>query len=172
MNEIFESVAMNVFGIVILLTLFVTFFMKVAADILNLRASTGDLPIEFQGVYEPGAYRKSQEYLKTTTWFSLVTSLFDLLLLLVFWFSGSFDLLDRFFRGFGLGEVPTGLLYIGSLLFLQVIAGLPFTLYRTFVIEERFGFNKTTPMVFVGDMLGGGFQKTSLSDACLINLLL
>lgn len=171
MNEIFESVAMNVFGVVILLTLFVTFFMKVAADILNLRASTGDLPIEFQGVYEPGAYRKSQEYLKTTTWFSLVTSLFDLLLLLVFWFSGSFDLLDRFFRGFGLGEVPTGLLYIGSLLFLQVIAGLPFTLYRTFVIEERFGFNKTTPMVFVGDMLKS-FLLVVLLGAPALALLL
>ncbi len=153
MNEICASVVMNSFGVVVIVSLLLTFLLKVIADILNLRASTGDLPIEFQSVYEPEAYRKSQEYLKATTLFSLVAAAFDLLLLLVFWFADGFDLLDRFFRGFGFGDVPTGLLYIGSLLFLQAAAGLPFTLYRTFVIEERFGFNKTTLTVYIGDVL-------------------
>jgi len=162
---------MNSFGVVVIVTLLLTFLLKVVADILNLRASTGDLPIEFQSVYEPEAYRKSQDYLKATTLFSLVAAAFDLLLLLVFWFSGSFDLLDRFFRGFGLGDVQTGLFYIGSLLLLQVTAGLPFTLYRTFVIEARFGFNKTTTTVFIGDMLKSLLLALLLGGPALALLL-
>ncbi|KUL30122.1 M48 family metallopeptidase [Chlorobium limicola] len=162
---------MNSFGVVVIVTLLLTFLLKVVADILNLRASTGDLPLEFQSVYEPEAYRKSQDYLKATTLFSLVATAFDLLLLLVFWFSGSFDLLDRFFRGFGLGDVQTGLLYIGSLLLLQVTAGLPFTLYRTFVIEARFGFNKTTTTVFIGDMLKSLLLALLLGGPALALLL-
>lgn len=148
-----RDMAMNGYGLVIFWTLLLTFFLKVFADMLNLGASRGELPEEFLGVFDPDAYRKSQEYLRSTTGFSIAESVFDLAVLLVFWFTGGFDLLDRFFRGFGFGTLPLGLLYIGSILLLQAAAGLPFTLYRTFVIEERFGFNKTTPAVFFADTL-------------------
>ncbi|MCF8382650.1 MAG: M48 family metallopeptidase [Chlorobium sp.] len=144
---------MNGYGLIVFWTLLLTFFLKVFADILNLASSRADLPEEFQGVFDSDAYRKSQEYLRVTTGFSIAEAAFELAVLFVFWFAGGFDLLDRFFRGFGFGTLPTGLLYIGSILLLNATAGLPFTLYRTFVIEERFGFNKTTPAVFAGDTL-------------------
>lgn len=143
---------MNGFGVVVLVTLLVTFLLKAVADLLNLRVSCGDLPAEFEGVYDPEDYRKSQEYLRVTTRFSMAAASFDLLLLLVFWFSGGFDFLDRFLRESGLGDIVTGVLYIAALMALHYVVALPFTLYRTFVIEERFGFNRTTPVVFAGDI--------------------
>ena len=144
---------MNGFGVVVLATLLLTFLLKAVADLLNLRVSSVDLPSEFEGVYEPEDYRKSQEYLRITTRFSLAAEAFDLLLLLAFWFSGGFDVLDRFLRGFGFGDILTGVLYIAALMVLHYVVALPFTVYRTFVIEERFGFNRTTPAVFAADLL-------------------
>ncbi|NTW10721.1 MAG: M48 family metallopeptidase, partial [Chlorobiaceae bacterium] len=73
--------------------------------------------------------------------------------LLLFWFSGGFNILDQFLRSHGFNPVMTGLLYIGSLLLAQAFIDMPFSIYRTFVIEEKFGFNKTTPAVFVSDLL-------------------
>ncbi len=77
----------------------------------------------------------------------------DLSVLLLFWFSGGFNLLDQFLRGYGFSPIVNGVLYIGALLLLQSLIDLPFSLYKTFVIEEKFGFNKTTPAVFAADLL-------------------
>jgi len=143
---------MNLYGTLILVTLVATFLLKFVADILNLRAASPAIPESFLGVYEEAAYRRSQEYLKANTLFSMVDSSADLLLLLLVWFSGGFNLLDQAVRGFGFDTVASGMLFIGALLLLQSLAGLPFRIYKTFVLEERFGFNKTTPQVFAGDM--------------------
>ncbi|ABL65918.1 Ste24 endopeptidase [Chlorobium phaeobacteroides DSM 266] len=162
---------MNGFGQVVLFTLVLTFFLKLIADLLNLRASESGLPPEFQGVYEEDAYRKSQDYLRATTRFSLIGAFVDLLFLLVFWFAGGFNMLDQLLRAQGYNTVLTGVLYIGALLLLQGILGLPFTLYRTFVIEERFGFNKTTPKVFVADLLKTLFLALLIGTPVLAALL-
>lgn len=143
---------MNLYGSIILGTLLVTFLVKVVADLVNLHAATPEIPDAFRGVYDPDAYRRSQEYLGANTRFSIAEAAFDLCLLLLFWFSGGFDMLDRIVRSWGFGSVPAGICFIGMLLLLQSIAALPFRIYRTFVLEARFGFNKTTPRVFVGDL--------------------
>lgn len=144
---------MNLFGIIILATLAGTFLIRLVADVLNLRAASPVLPEAFRDVYEPEAYRRSQEYLKANTIFSLIDSTFDLLLLLVFWFAGGFNFLDQYIRSYGFDPVVNGVLFTGSLLLLQALAGLPFSIYHTFVLEERFGFNKTTPQVFAADLV-------------------
>jgi len=144
---------MNIFGSVIAGTLVTVFLINLISTLLNLRASLAPLPTEFRDLYTDEAYGKSQAYLRETSRLSLFSSAFDLVLLFVFWFSGGFNLLDQFLRGFALGSVMTGVFYIGSLLLLQSVLSLPFTLYRTFVLEERFGFNRTTPAVFAGDLL-------------------
>ena len=144
---------MNLFGVLILLTLLATFLIRLVADLLNLRAASPTIPEGFRDVYEQDAYRRSQEYLKANTLFSLVDSSVDLIVLLVFWFAGGFNRLDLFIRGWGLDPVVTGVLFTGSLLLFQGIIGLPFSIYHTFVLEERFGFNKTTPVTFAADLL-------------------
>jgi STE24 endopeptidase len=145
--------SMNLFGQIILFTLAGTFLIKVVADILNLRAASPTLPEAFRDVYDPADYRRSQEYLRANTIFSLIDSTFDLLLLLVFWFAGGFNWLDQFIRVWGFDPVINGVLFTGSLLLLQGLFSLPFSVYHTFVLEERFGFNKTTPKVFAADLV-------------------
>lgn len=144
---------MNLFGAVILWTLLITFVVKLVSELMNLRAAAAALPDEFVGLFDEEAYRKSRDYLRISTRFSLFSAAVDLSLLLLFWFTGGFNLLDQFLCGYGFNPIVCGVLYIGALLLLQSLIDLPFSLYKTFVIEAKFGFNKTTPAVFASDML-------------------
>jgi len=146
---------MNLYAIIILSALIINLAVSSVAEILNLKALGASLPEDFKDVYAEEEYAKSQLYTKTQSKFGMVTALFDLLVMLLFWFSGGFNLLDKIIRGFGYGPVVSGLLFIGMLLFAKTILALPFSLYSTFVIEERFGFNRTTPLVFVTDLVKG-----------------
>ena len=119
---------MNIFGIIIFGTLLGTFFIKLVANILNLKAAGEVLPDEFRDVYDREAYEKSQNYLHHSTVFSLVTATFDLVVLLVFWFAGGFNYLDLVVRALGFSPRLTGIVYIGILLFLQGLVSLPFSI--------------------------------------------
>ncbi|UZJ42149.1 M48 family metallopeptidase [Prosthecochloris sp. SCSIO W1101] len=162
---------MNIFSIIILGTLLGTFFIKLVADFLNMKAAGAVLPGEFQDVYDQEAYEKSQNYLRHSTVFSLVAAAFELLILLVFWFAGGFNFLDIMVRGLDFSSLVTGILYIGILLFLQGLVSLPFSIYQTFVLEEKYGFNKTSPLTFVSDKLKGVFLGLLLGTPVLAGLL-
>ncbi len=146
---------MNIFSIIILATLAVDFLLNLAADTLNLNALDTGLPGEFKGIYDEDTYGKSQQYTKVTTRFGILTSIFNLAVLLIFWFAGGFNWLDQIVRSWELGIIWTGLAYIGILILAKMLLSLPFNIYSTFVIEERFGFNKTTPKTFAMDMFKG-----------------
>ena len=162
---------MNIFGIIILGTLFGTFFIKLVADILNMRAAGEVLPDEFQDVYDREAYEKSQNYLRHSTVFSLLTAVFDLVVLLVVWFAGGFNYLDLVVRDFGFSPLVTGVFYIGILLLLQGLVSLPFGIYHTFVLEEKYGFNKTSPVTFITDKVKAMFLGLLLGTPVLAGLL-
>ena len=146
---------MNNYAIIILATILISFLLDLAADWLNLRALSDRIPAEFEGVYDAEKYRQSQEYTRVNTRFGFLTSTFNLLVSLIFWFAGGFQWLDQIVRGWNFSSIITGILYIGVLVIVRTIISLPFNIYDTFVIEERFGFNKTTPLVFVTDLLKG-----------------
>ncbi|MCG8375527.1 MAG: M48 family metallopeptidase [Chlorobiales bacterium] len=162
---------MNIFGIIIFGTLLGTFFIRLVANILNLKAAGEVLPDEFRDVYDREAYEKSQNYLHHSTVFSLVTATFDLVVLLVFWFAGGFNYLDLVVRALGFSPLLTGIVYIGILLFLQGLVSLPFSIYHTFVLEEKYGFNKTSPLTFISDKLKGIFLGLVLGTPVLAGLL-
>ena len=122
---------------------------------MNLKTLKGDLPKEFEKVFDNEAYTKSQEYTRVNTRFGFITSTFSLAVILIFWFIGGFNSLDVWIRGWALHPIWTGLIYIGFLISFRTILSLPFSIYSTFVIEERFGFNKTTPLIFITDLLKG-----------------
>ena len=146
---------MNAYAITILVALLVSQALHLISTVLNIRALRSDLPEEFEGVYDAEKYRKSQEYTRVQTRFGVFGSTFDLLLTLGFWFAGGFPFIDRLARSWGeawgVGSIGTGLLYMGILFVGNAIIDLPFSVYSTFVIEERFGFNKTTPRTFVAE---------------------
>ncbi len=146
---------MNLYAAVILAALLADYVLGLVADRLNLKALRREPPAELADVYDPESYARSQAYARTATRFGLVTATFDLAVLLLFWAAGGFNRLDLWLAGLGLGPVTTGLLYIGALGLARGLLGLPFAAYATFRIEERFGFNRTTPRTFVLDQVKG-----------------
>ena len=131
---------MNAFFVIILAALLGEYALGMVANLLNLRALRPEPPPYFEEVYKPDDYRRSQEYTRTTTRFELVTNSFKLLLLLAFWLVGGFNYLDELVRGWDFPSIVTGLLYFALLLLAYMLLTLPFSIYATFVIEERFGF--------------------------------
>ncbi|OGN98090.1 MAG: peptidase M48 [Chloroflexi bacterium RBG_13_51_36] len=162
---------MNIFFFVILFALLLEYAIEVAASLLNLRSLKSELPPGLEGVYQPEEYRKSQEYIRTNTRFDFITSTFSLAVLLAFWFAGGFNYLDQIVRPWGFTPVLSGLFYIGILLMGYSILTLPFSIYHTFVIEERFGFNRTTRRTFLMDRIKGLGLAALIGAALLSGVL-
>lgn len=162
---------MNIYFYVVLITLLLGFILDLIADYLNLKKLGEPLPVEFIDVYSPERYLKSQEYTKVRTNFGILTSTLSLISMIIFWFFGGFNYLDLFISQFSDNLIIKGLLYIGILAFAGSILSLPFSIYSTFVIEEKFGFNKTTPKTFVTDIIKS-FLLSLLLGAPLLSLIL
>jgi STE24 endopeptidase len=146
---------MNIIATVILLALIFDFTLNILADYLNLGRLSDDLPGDFEGVYDPERYRKSQEYLKVNTRWGWVNGTFELVVLLGFWFGRGFPLLDQWVRDLNYGPIVCGLIYMAALMLLKACLSLPASVYHTFVIEERFGFNQTTWTTYILDIFKG-----------------
>lgn len=160
----------TIFWIIIGIILFDFIFEK-TLDYLNFTRLAEIIPDELKGIYDDEAYKKSQRYEKVSLGFSLITSSFSLLLILLMLFTGGFGLLDEWVRSM------SGNIYIQTLLFFGVLAlafdliSLPFQIYATFVIEERFGFNKTTPTTFIIDKLKSWLLSIIIGGGILLFIL-
>jgi STE24 endopeptidase len=162
---------MNIYAIIILITIIFSFILDLISNLLNLKALDPKLPEDFQDVFDTEKYSKSQEYTKVNTRFGFITSTFSLLVTLVFWFAGGFDYLDGIVRTWNLPFIWTGLLFIAILMFVKSFISLPFSIYHTFVIEEKFGFNKTTAKIFILDIVKGLGLGILLGGPLLAGLL-
>lgn len=162
----------NCFSIIILAALVVQFLLHLVANLLNISALRLELPPELEGIYPPEKYHNSQNYTRVNMRFSVAESAFMLVALLAFWFVGGFNYLDQVIRGWGFTPLVNGLLYIGILALAYALLSLPFSIYATFVIEERFGFNRTTRRTFVLDLLKKLGLAMLLGGALLACLLL
>jgi STE24 endopeptidase len=162
---------MNTIAIIILAAIIFDYGLNGLADYLNLTMLRNDLPEAFRGVYDSDRYRKSQQYLKVNTRFGWNTATFDVAVILIFWFAKGFPLLDEWVRSFNFGPVITGLIYMAVLLVFKGVLSLPFSLYATFVIEERFGFNQTTWTTFVMDLAKGLLLAVLLGAPLLAGIL-
>ena len=158
---------MNTFAVIILVALVGEYLLHLVSGALNMRAFSPTLPAEFAGVFDDEKYARAQRYTATRTRYGLIRGAFDLAIVLAFWFAGGFAWLDTLARGLGYGPVVTGLFYIGALGLASILLGLPFRAYSTFVIEARYGFNRTTVGTFVADTL-----KSLVLAALLGGLLL
>ena len=162
---------MNSWLIIILIIIAVGYTFDTTVSWLNLKALDPQLPDEFKDVYDQEEYQKSQEYTRVTTRFSLVSSTISTFLTLGFLLLGGFNSVDIYVRSFGDGEIITGLLYAGCLSIISFLVSLPFSVYSTFVIEERFGFNRTTVKTFVLDTLKGTALAVALGAPLLALIL-
>jgi STE24 endopeptidase len=146
---------MNTYAAIILAALVGEYLLNLTADLLNLRALRPEPPASLRDVFDAERYRRSQEYTRARTRFGFVPATVDLGLVLLFWGAGGFRWLDDELRALGFGPIVTGILFIGALSLAKVIVDLPFRWHSTFVVEERFGFNKTTPKTFILDLVKG-----------------
>ncbi|MDP2113443.1 MAG: M48 family metallopeptidase [Bacteroidota bacterium] len=131
------------------------FIFERILEYLNSTRWSDRLPEEVKGIYDEEKYGKQQAYEKVNFRFSIISSSFSfVLLLLMFLFSG-FAWLNSVALSISANSILTALVFFGILMFVSDILTTPFSVYDTFVIEEKFGFNKTTPKTFVLDKLKG-----------------
>ena len=146
---------MNPYLIIVVALLLGGLLLDIIIEILNLSHIKEELPRELNDFYDAERYRKSQQYLRDTTRFGLLSATVGTAIPLVFLLCGGFNWVDTIARTAARGEIITGILFTGILLAGQFVLALPFSIYQTFVLEERYGFNKTTARTFVIDLLKG-----------------
>ncbi|HLP58263.1 MAG TPA: M48 family metallopeptidase [Candidatus Deferrimicrobium sp.] len=146
---------MNIYLLVILIILVGEYLLDVITEWLNIRRLSPAVPGPFKGYYDEEKYARSQAYSRETTKFGLLRATFSIAITIPFILGGGFNYVDRFVRSFELGSIVSGLVYIFILAIGTALLELPFNIYDTFVIEEKYGFNKTTFKTFIADLLKG-----------------
>jgi len=131
----------------------IAYFLELFLELLNLKHFSPQIPEEFTDVYSQEKYSKSQEYKKVLTQFYLIKSSFSSLLIILMLLLNGFALIDNWAQNISNNLIIVSLIYFAILTFGLDLISLPFQIYRTFVIEEKFGFNKTTIKTFITDKL-------------------
>jgi STE24 endopeptidase len=157
----------TLFWIIIALVIFDFIFSK-SLTLLNLKRMTTVLPGELAGIYDADKYKKSLEYQKTNIRFSFINDTFSIVIFLIILFSEGFGLLDVWVKSITQNAYLQSLLFFGFLGLAFDIITIPFQLYDTFVIEEKFGFNKTTLKTFITDKLKGWLISIILGGTILL----
>ncbi len=139
----------------ILIVLIADFIFERWLDYLNTKSWSKELPPELVGIYNEEKYQKSQEYQKATYQFTLVTESLGFIAVVVIFAVGGFGWLDGIIRLRVCNPIYVALLFFAVLGLVSEIFSLPFSWYDTFIIEAKFGFNKTTQRIFFFDKIKG-----------------
>ncbi len=161
----------NIFLILILIIIVGNYILGIVVETLNVRHLSTELPDEFVGYYDAQRYKQSQEYLKETTRFGIMVDSISTSLTIIFILVGGFNIVDIFARNLSQNMILTGLIFAATLMFLSQLLSIPFSIYNTFVIEEKYGFNRTTPKTYILDILKGWFL-TLLLGGILFSIVL
>jgi len=150
---------------IIIAIIIINFLVDKVLDALNAKHYNDPIPEELNDVYDEIEYKKSQTYKFTNYRFGIWSSAFSLVLTLAFLLLDGFEYVDNIARSYSDSPILIALIFFGIIMFASSIITIPFSYYKTFVIEEKFGFNKTTKKTFVLDkiksllmmaVLGGG----------------
>ncbi|RIV45271.1 M48 family metallopeptidase [Flagellimonas pelagia] len=152
---------------IILAILVVQYLVHQFLEYLNAKRFKSTLPPELSDVFDEKEYQKSQEYKLANYRFGLLSDGFSLILTLCFLWFGGFEWIDQLTRSISQNIIPMALIFFGLITFGSAILGLPFSYYRTFVIEEKYGFNKTTKKLFFMDKIKGGILTAILGGGIL-----
>ncbi len=145
----------NTFFYIILVIIVFDFLLERTLEYLNTKAWSPGLPAILKGIYDEEKYKRSQQYYMANLKLGIFSSSFSFLLILLMMLAGGFAWVDHLARRFGENEIIVALVFFGLLGLVFDLLMTPFSLYDTFVIEEKFGFNKTTVKTFLTDKLKG-----------------
>ena len=156
----------TVFYIIIAILIF-DFLLERLLNYLNSTRWSNELPKELHGIYDVDQYKKSQDYYFENQKLGLITSILTFLILLFMLFFGGFSMVDGWARLLSGNSIFIAMLFFGILGFVMDIISTPFSLYDTFVIEEKYGFNKTTLKTFFLDKIKGWFLAAIIGGGLL-----
>ncbi|MCH7784555.1 MAG: M48 family metallopeptidase [Bacteroidetes bacterium] len=133
--------------------LIINFTVDKVLDYLNAKHFNDPIPEELNDVYDTVEYQKSQLYKDENYRFGIITSSLSLIATLAFFFFDGFALVDNWSRSFSENNIVVALIFFGVIMLASDIISIPFSYYHTFVIEEKYGFNKTTTRTFILDKI-------------------
>lgn len=140
-------------------------------DYLNAKHFDDKIPDELKDVYNEEEYYKSQAYKKENYRFSIVTGGFSILLTLSFFIFKGFAWVDQFARSYSDNEITIALIFFGVIMIGSDIIQTPFSYYHNFVIEEKYGFNKSSKRLFLIDKLKGWLLSATIGGGVLAIIL-
>jgi len=157
--------------LIIIFIVAISYLFDQLLDYLNLKAQRNDIPAEIESFYDKEKYLKSLEYQKNQARFSFFTSGFSFLLSFAMLVFGGFGWIDGLLRPIISNEILLALAFFGTIMVVSDVLTIPFQWYSTFVIEEKFGFNKTTLKTFISDKLKG-YLLGAIVGGGLLSLLM
>ncbi|MEK6231652.1 MAG: M48 family metallopeptidase [Luteolibacter sp.] len=146
---------MNTLALIIVVSLFLLWNLELIATLLNLKTFPSTPPPELEGLMDQEKLDQARSYLTTNSRFDIIRASFSLAVLLAFWSLGGFHFVDDLSRSLTENGILAGLIFLCALFLAQNLISTPFDWYETFVIEEKFGFNKSSPATFVADRFKG-----------------
>lgn len=153
--------------IIILIIITFEFFIERLLDYLNTTRWSNVLPEELRGIYDEEKYRQSQDYSRSNMRFGLITSTISFLLIISLLLFGAFGWLDLWVRQFTTQPILMAMLFFAIIGLISDLISTPFDVYDTFVIENKFGFNRTKPSTYIFDKLKGWMLAIILGGALL-----
>lgn len=145
----------------------VNFIFDEVLDHLNGSYFNKPIPEELSDVYDNEEYKKSQDYKKVNQKFGSISSLFSITITLAFFLLDGFAFVDKIARDFSSNSIVIALLFFGIIMIGMDIITTPFSYYKTFVIEEKFGFNNTTKKIFFLDKIKGWLMTILIGGGIL-----
>jgi STE24 endopeptidase len=152
---------------VIIGILVLNFIVDKILDYLNAQRYNDPVPNELTDVYDDLEYKKSQKYKKENYRFSILTSSFSLLVTLTFFFFDGFAFVDSFARTISENTIIIALVFFGIIMFASELLGIPFSYFHTFIIEDKYGFNKTSHKTFFLDKIKGWLMMVIIGGGLL-----
>lgn len=145
----------------------VNFIIDKVLDALNAKHFKDEVPSEINDVFDTEAYQKSMNYKFTNYKFGLWSSLFSFVLTIAFLWLDGFEWVDQIARNYSSHPIVVALIFFGIIMIASDLLSTPFSYYKTFVIEEQFGFNKTSKATFIKDKLKGLLMLVLLGGGIL-----
>ena len=152
---------------IIIAIIIITFIVDKILDALNAKHFNDTLPEDLKDVYDDTQYKKSQNYKATNYKFGMISSTFSIVLTLGFLFFDGFEFVDNIARTYTDNSIIVALIFFGIVMIGNDMISTPFSYYSTFVIEEKFGFNKTTKKIFLIDKIKGWLMMAIIGGGIL-----
>ena len=150
----------------------VDFLFEKYLSYLNTTTMSEVLPEELKGIYDEEKYRKQQAYQRENQRFGLISDSFSVAVTLAMFLFYGFAFVDNLAWGMTANAIVAALIFFGLIMFVSNVLEIPFSAYDTFKIEEKYGFNKTTPKTFISDIIKGWMAGGIIGGGLLAVIIL